>query len=112
MKAVIETTEWADGSDSYNHVYLLDGDQCLAYIPHDTREIRYLQNPIRMDLRRRTFQELRFNPFQQPKKPGGVVRVAGSRGNTYEVDAKAGTCTCPGFRFRSQCKHLGKTNFG
>jgi hypothetical protein len=110
MRAVIETTQWGDAGDSYNHVYLLDGDTCLAYIPHGTREIRRLATPIRLDRRGRQFQELRFNPFrdlpQEPQKVMPVRRVAGSKGQVYEVNVETGTCTCPGFHFRGQCRHV------
>lgn len=106
MKAVIETTKWADGKDVYNHVYLLDGNQVLAYIPHGTRDIRYLGAPRRFDPRGRTFQELKFNPFREGPVLPRVIRVAGSKGNTYEVDTQAGTCTCPGFVYRGHCRHL------
>jgi len=27
-------------------------------------------------------------------------------GETYIVDLREGSCTCPGFRFRGYCKHL------
>lgn len=38
-----------------------------------------------------------------------VVEVKGSRGNTYQVtinDGVATSCTCPGYQFRRQCRHL------
>lgn len=43
--------------------------------------------------------------------------VMGSKGNKYIVtsNSKGWTCTCPGFQFRRQCKHiveLGKTKKG
>lgn len=36
--------------------------------------------------------------------------VAGSKGNVYTVKHSAGrwTCTCTGFEFRNQCKHIGQ----
>jgi uncharacterized Zn finger protein len=108
MKAVIETTQWADGVETYNHVYLMDGDRCLAYIPHGTREIRRLAAPRRMDRRGRTFKELKFNPFGGIAPQSSVVRVAGSRGNTYDVDVDAGTCTCPGHTYHGHCRHVAQ----
>lgn len=107
MRAVIETTDWADVGDAINHVYLLDGDTCLAYIPHGTRDIRFLTTPVRLDRRGRTFQELKFNPFQKaaPAK-SHIRRVQGSKGHVYEVNTRAGTCTCPGFTFRGHCRHV------
>lgn len=38
-----------------------------------------------------------------------VVEVKGSKGNVYQVtleDGIAVSCTCPGFQFRRQCRHL------
>ena len=38
-----------------------------------------------------------------------VLKVEGSKGNVYTVTKEGAryTCTCPGFTFRKQCKHLG-----
>ena len=110
MRAVIETTKWADGVEAYNHVYLLDGDQCLAYIPHNTRDIRYFDSPRRIKLGGRTFKELKYNPFQLPKDEpqNQVLEVQGSQGQTYFVTQVGGewSCSCPGHVFRGQCKHV------
>lgn len=38
-----------------------------------------------------------------------VIKVEGSRGSIYAVTMKDGvatSCTCPGYTFRKQCKHL------
>jgi hypothetical protein len=38
-----------------------------------------------------------------------VVEVKGSKGNTYQVtlqDGVAQSCTCPGYQFRRDCRHL------
>lgn len=36
--------------------------------------------------------------------------VAGSKGNVYNVVSKGGkwSCTCTGFQFRNQCKHIAE----
>jgi hypothetical protein len=34
----------------------------------------------------------------------GVFEVTGSKGDIYTVNRD---CTCPGFRYRRHCKHLG-----
>jgi hypothetical protein len=107
MRAVIETTQWADGCEYYNHVYLLDGDRCWAYIPHGTREIREFSTPRKIHRQGRRFQELSYNPFKTPAPDkSSVVTVAGSGGRTYQVDVQAKTCTCPGFLYRKQCRHV------
>ena len=43
-----------------------------------------------------------------------IVTVQGSKGNEYVVTIKANgaaTCTCSGFSFRKNCRHLLEANF-
>ncbi len=44
------------------------------------------------------------------EEPVKVIEVKGSRGNTYRVTKQGDKwkCDCPGFRFRSSCKHTKK----
>jgi hypothetical protein len=39
-----------------------------------------------------------------------IIEVAGSKGSKYIVtsDSKGWTCTCTGFQFRKQCKHISE----
>lgn len=39
-----------------------------------------------------------------------TVTVAGSKGKVYNVESRDGkwTCTCTGFEFRNQCKHINQ----
>ena len=39
-----------------------------------------------------------------------VFEVSGSKGNKYTVTSSSmgWTCTCPGFQFRKQCKHVAE----
>jgi len=48
------------------------------------------------------------NPFAEldAKKESVVVEVKGSKGNSYFVNVEEKTCTCPGFTFRGNCKHV------
>ncbi len=110
MEAVRETTVWT-GVDyrQPNHDYLLDGDKVLAIRPWGIGEIQYLSGKIKIDRRGRKFERLVQNPFKikqdlQPVKT--YKEVKGSKGAVYRVDLEAGTCTCPGFTFRGNCKHL------
>lgn len=46
--------------------------------------------------------------YAEPKQEQRIEKIVqGSKGNTYIVTKEAGkiTCTCPGFTFRSNCKH-------
>jgi len=102
--ALQETTQW---SGHYpNHTYLLDGSNLVAYIRQGTVEPVYFKQPIKgFDRRGRGFVEVTPNPFPQP--PDSRRRsVQGSRGQTYWLDPDSRTCSCPGFQFRAQCRHL------
>jgi len=102
-KVVQEVTDW----EWPNHTYLLDGTTLLAYIKQGTKEPIWFKHPLkRFSTAGRKFKELKTNPFGEVKTESTVVKVQGSKGNTYEVDTEAKTCTCSGFQFRGRCKHL------
>lgn len=88
------------------HVYLLEGNTLVAYIRTGTKEPFYFKNGIKgFDKRGRKFEVIKPNPFKA-KKQTNTITVQGSKGQTYSVDPDARTCTCPGFTFRGNCKHL------
>ena len=35
-----------------------------------------------------------------------IKKIIGSKGNVYLLDTEKMTCTCPGFTFRGNCKHV------
>ena len=105
MEAVREITQWT-GVDyrAPNHDYLLDGDKVIAYRPWGTGEIRKMSGNLKIDRRGRKFIKLDPNPFEIPEN--AMREVKGSKGNSYWVNVQDKTCTCPGFTFRGQCKHV------
>jgi hypothetical protein len=104
MQAVKETTVW-EGSLHANHTYLLDGDKMVAYNKFGKGEPFYFKKPIRIDKRGRKFEELKSNPFDAEVKSDLII-ILGSKGNKYFVNPEEKTCTCPGFTFRGDCKHI------
>ena len=101
MKIMQETTEWA--TPTPNHVYVMNDSmtQIIAYVPAGSTKLFKFKAPINFDRRGRNFVDL---PGASAKPRG--ESVVGSRGETYMVDRKNGTCTCKGFLYRGQCRHL------
>ena len=110
MKVLKEISDWEVDYRLPNHTYLMDGDKVIAYKPWHEDPIQHLKGTYRLDKRYRKFKELPYVPadweMEEQKAPSNIVVVEGSKGNTYEVDVDAETCTCPGHQFRGHCKHI------
>ena len=111
MKVLLETTEW--DTKTPNHVYFLDDSKSkmFAYVKFGTGEPFKFKNPIRIDTRGRKFREVPNTwgfSLKESEPEGRVVIVKGSKGDEYRVTEVNGawSCTCSGFKFRGQCKHL------
>jgi hypothetical protein len=111
MKWFAETTDYKDNTP--NGIYLLDDGKTkmFAFRPFGTGEIKVFKNPIRIDLRGRKFavNSVQFKTeLKEPKLEGRVIEVRGSKGDIYKVTDVNGnlSCTCSGFRFRGDCKHI------
>ena len=114
MKAFLETTEWADGSAT-NHVYWMNDskEKMYAFAPlGDKKAVKVFKNPIRINTRGRKFKEVKntfgFVDASVPLTANPTWTVTGSKGSTYTVELDEGVyiCTCAGFKFRGNCKHV------
>jgi hypothetical protein len=114
MKWFAETTQYNDGIA--NGVYLLDDAKSKMYAFRPAGgDIKTFRNPIRIDTRGRKFV---VNPVQfktklkEPELEGRSWTVKGSRGDEYRITEHSGnlSCTCSGFRFRSDCRHVKDTS--
>ena len=111
MKWFAEVTEWKGIAP--NHVYLLDDakSKMFAYVPTGSDQPTVFKAPIRIDVRGRKFKvnAVQFNTDIAAEQPEGRVwEVAGSKGDVYKVSEVRGqfSCTCSGFKFRGDCKHV------
>ncbi len=105
MEALRETT----GGQFPAHTYLLDGTTLVAYIKVNTTEPFYFSKGIKgFDKRGRQFEKVNTNLFEASENAAenALVEVKGSKGNTYYVNIQEATCSCPGFTFRGNCKHI------
>ncbi len=111
MKFYQETTKY-DGNYA-NGIYLLDDRKTLmyAYVSPGTKTPKEFKSPIRIDTRGRTFIEVKNTwNFKISKEVTVNPRweVKGSKGDVYVVEQteQGLTCSCTGFKFRGNCKHL------
>lgn len=109
MKAYREIDTYKD-FDLPESILYLKGDLLYATKHVDT-PIRILKTPIRIDRRGRKFEELRGVEMPDLNSLVEVKEVKGSKGNTYYITMSDDpTCSCPGFTFRGNCKHVKELN--
>ena len=92
-----EITDW----EYPNGIYHVNGSgELVAYQP-EGGELKEFSVPIRrFSKSRRKFKTI----GTRPEAVSDAIEVQGSNGNTYYI--KDGRCTCPGFKFRGNCKHV------
>lgn len=104
MQALLETT----GGLFPAHTYLVDGDNLVAYIKVNDSVPFYFKNPIKgFSKSGRKFSPVKPSPFKVVDVPveSYIIKVQGSKGETYSVNTQDRTCSCQGFTFRGTCKH-------
>jgi hypothetical protein len=110
MKWFAETTDYRDSTP--NGIYLLDDAKTRMYAFRPVSgEIKTFKRFIRIDTRGRRFV---INPVQfktklkESEPEGRSWTVKGSKGDEYKITELNGNlaCTCSGFRFRGQCRHV------
>jgi hypothetical protein len=110
MRFYRETTaDWA--SITPNHTYLLSTDKSrmYGYIKSSNQEITVFKKPYRFDARRRTFREVpELGEIDLDQVRSQKWEFTGSKGDIYIVQKIDNVlqCTCPGYIFRGNCKHV------
>ena len=106
MKFFRETTQWAVP----NHTYLLSTDKSkmYGYIKVSSGDTVTFKKPYKFDVRGRQFVEVKELGEIALEAQGETWKVDGSKGNSYIVQKidNLYTCTCSGFKFRGDCKHV------
>ena len=112
MQAFIEMTKWDDGK-SYHHVYWMDDAKNRAYAYArwgNPRDVQVFKKPIQIDVRGRKFEPVQnIFGFVEPSGSADTKwTVTGSKGDTYTVEQTENglICSCSGFKFRGDCKHV------
>ena len=110
MKWYSETTAYTDSMP--NGTYLLNDSKTklYAYVSPGSGTPKQFKNPIKIDTRGRKFVEssTQYKIVTREEPEGRTWTVTGSKGDTYQVNEVRGdwSCTCSGFKFRGECKHV------
>ena len=99
MLVAAEQTQWSDRM--HNGVYLLSEDRSkmFGFAKYNSAEFKMFKNPISIDVRGR-----KFLVIHRIEEESTAKVVIGSKGEKYFIEE--GKCSCPGFKFRGQCKHI------
>jgi len=97
-----ETTEWKEPFKVANGVYHVNGaGQLVAYQAKGGNLVTF-KNPMKgFSKSRRKFKKI--GEYEE-ELPSDAITVQGSNGKTYVI--QDGKCSCPGFTFRGNCKHI------
>ena len=99
-----EITEWGKDSGVVNGIYHVDGKGHLVAYQPPGGELKTFRSPLKgFSKARRKFRKI---GEREELAVGNIRTVQGSKGSVYTVDLDEGTCSCPGFTFRGNCKHL------
>jgi hypothetical protein len=109
LKFYKETTAW-DGNIP-NHIYLLTTDKSsmFGYIRRGTEEAVTFKKPYRFDVRGRQFIEVKeLGEINLDEVKSETWTFTGSKNNTYIVQKMDNVlkCSCPGYTYRGDCKHV------
>ena len=93
-----EITQW--DTLTANHTYKVSaGGKLLGYWPRHSDKYVELSGKMRFDRARRKFEIL-----GEEEEENAGIRVEGSNGKIYYI--ADGKCSCQGFKFRGDCKHI------
>ena len=111
MQVLWETTEWVDSTS--NNVYFMDDSKSkmYAYVARGSMDVFKFKNPIRVDMRGRSFVNIpNIWHYESPEEETTKTEwtFEGSTGSKYIVrkDGTSYNCTCPGYTYRGDCKHV------
>jgi len=115
MKILTEITQWNLPYELAGHTYFVSDskDKAYAYVKSGGTQIEPFKKPYSFGTGGRKFREVAntwgFVPPEPAQATGGTTRqVPGTGGQQYTITEHLGrrTCTCAGFRFRADCRHL------
>ena len=107
IEVLQEVTDWGNQAVSNGIYHINDLGQLVAYQAPQGK-LKTFKNPIKQFSKsHRKFKTIdQYYDNSEATLAPHVTIVKGSKGNEYQVDTKEGTCSCPGYKFRGDCKHV------
>lgn len=97
-----EITEWDTECSVSNGIYHVNSKGWLVAYQPPGGQLREFTNPMKLFSKsRRKFRKI---GTRQEQLATNERTVKGSNGTEYVISD--GQCSCPGFRFRGNCKHI------
>ena len=99
IEVLQQTTVWTEGNVSNGIYHVNDAGHLVQY------NDKVFKNPLKQFSKsKRTFDKIdQYEDTAEPKTSNAII-VKGSKGNTYTIED--GKCSCPGYTFRGNCKHV------
>ena len=102
-----ETTDWGKYKVNNGVYHVNSSGKLVAFQANIDAPVQELNVPsTQFSKARRKFKKIGERPDPQTEKDSNIIEVKGSTGKTYIVDLDKQTCTCPGFTYRGNCKHV------
>ena len=102
IEVLREVTDWGDQSIN-NGIYHINGKgQLVGYQPNESAPYKEFGTPMKLFSKsRRKFEKI---AERAEELDSSAVTVQGSNGKTYIIED--GKCSCPGYTYRGNCKHV------
>ena len=99
-----EVTDWGKYKVNNGIYHVNSAGQLVAYQPNKKSEVQILNVPsTQFSKSRRKFIKI---GEREEELASHIKKITGSKGNVYLLDTEKKTCTCPGFTYRGNCKHV------
>lgn len=97
-----EVTDWGKYKVNNGIYHVNSAGKLVAYQPNKQAEVQVLNVPsTQFSKARRKFVKIGERPEQLDND---VIVIKSSSGKTYTI--QDGNCSCPGYTFRGNCKHV------
>ena len=102
-----EITDWGKYKVNNGVYHINSAGKLVAFQANIDSPIQELNVPsTQFSKSRRKFKKIGERPDPKTEQDSNIIKVKGSTGKEYIIDLDKKTCTCPGFTYRGNCKHV------